>query len=396
MRAEKWTKAISAYCTGRGGTLVTPRITLGTDRAIFRCANGHQWEAKAEAVMQLKTWCPHCAGMTPRTLDELRFIAESRGGRLLSTVYVNVDATYNFECVLGHQFSNMFKKVERGQWCPTCNKGRISEEVSRTTFEQLFGVPFQKKRPQWLRNSRGRIMELDGANFELNLAFEYQGAQHFEKTHLITDDVKLAQRIADDKTKVELCKEHGITLVVLTYKMQYEDFPSEIRQQLISADYPIALIDFDKPIDLARAYVRIDRLEELRVLLATKNIKVLSDKWLGVGHRYSLHCLTCNHRWQAQGNSFFNQRKVTGCERCGHVAGANKLRLGLDDLRKFAAARGGELLSDIYTRRIDYYLWRCSFGHEFEGNYNTMAYCNQFCPTCEGRTLRPARRKKQI
>ena len=395
-RAEKWTKAMRDYCAERGGTLVTPRITQIKDRVIFRCAESHQWEATAEAVKNLKTWCPHCAGMTPRTLDELRFIAESRGGRLLSTVYKNVDTTYNFECVLGHRFSNMFKKVEGGQWCPTCNKGHISEEVSRTTFEQLFGVPFQKERPQWLRNSRGRLMELDGANLELNLAFEYQGAQHFKKNLYITEDTKLVQRVADDETKVELCKEHGITLVILTHEMKYADFPSEIKQQLISANYSIARIDFDKPIDLAHAYVRIDRLEELRELLKPKQIEVLSNKWLSSDTSYSFRCLACEHEWKAKGQSFFNSRRVSGCDRCNRRLAGHMHRLDLDDLRAFAVTLGGELLSDTYTRRNAYYLWRCSTGHEFEGNYNNMAHRNQFCATCEGRTLRPARQKKQI
>lgn len=387
-RADKWTEVMSTYCAERGGELVTRRLTQIKDRATFRCAKGHEWEASAEAVKNLRTWCPHCAGQTLRTLDELRRIAESRGGFLLSTEYVNVDATYQFECVLGHRFSNMFKKVERGQWCPTCNKGRISEEISRTTMEQLFSAPFPKERPKWLRNSRGRLMELDGANFDLGLAFEYHGAQHFQKNYYVKEDAKLLQRQEDDNYKEELCRQHGIKLVILTHKMQYGEFPKHIKAQLEQFGYDVSSIDFERPIDLARAYVRNDRLGELRELLAPKQIEVLTSAWQGVNALYKLHCFICDHKWEARANMFFNSRRVAGCNQCSRRDAGERQRLTIDVLHAFAEKHGGKLLSDVYTQRRANYLWRCSAGHEFEGNYNNMKFRNQFCPKCEGRTTR--------
>jgi len=321
-------------------------------------------------------------------LDELRQITEARGGRLLSTEYSNVDTKYDFECVLGHRFSNSFKKVESGQWCPTCNKGRISEEVSRTTFEQLFGVPFQNERPQWLRNSRGRLMEIDGANLELGIGFEYHGAQHFRKNLYIKDDAKLAQRREDDVTKERLCREHGIALVVLTHEMTYPEFPEQIRKQLLEHGVDLSRVDFTAPIDLARAYVRTDRLEELRELLAPKNIEVLSTAWLGSDQPYDLKCHTCGYTWSALGNMFFNSRRVAGCDKCHRRKYGESLKLSLAPLVAYATSNGGELLSTDYVKRNHYYRWRCSVGHEFDGNFNNMKHRRQFCPVCEGRMKR--------
>ena len=385
--------AVQNYAESRGGTITTRQINSAKERVTFKCSNEHEWDSVAEAIINQRTWCPHCAGQTLRTLNELDQIAESRGGRLLSTAYVNVDAKYDFQCVLGHRFSNSFKKVEGGQWCPTCNKGKISEEVSRTVFEQLFGMPFQKERPQWLRNSRGRLMELDGANLELNIAFEYQGAQHFKKNLYMTDDTKLVQRIADDERKKQLCKRHGITLVVLTYEMHYANFPLEIKRQLIDAGYPLEALNFDKPIDLARAYIRNDRLEELRDLLGPKQIEVLSNKWLGSNASYDLKCLSCGHLWSASGNMFFNSRRVAGCDKCNRKKAGETQKLNMDALTEFAASFGGEVVSTAYVQRRYTYSWRCVAGHEFKGNFNNMAFRNQFCNVCEGRKLRPGKSK---
>ena len=391
---DRYLNTLRAYANSRGGYITTTLITSAKDRVAFQCAQNHEWSSVAEAIINQRTWCPHCAGQTPRTLKQLSLIAESRGGRVLSSEYVNVDTKYDYECVLGHRFSNSFKKVEGGQWCPTCNKGRISEEITRTTFEELFNAPFQKIRPLWLRNSRGRLMELDGANLELRLAFEYQGQQHFKKNLYIKDDEKLAQRIRDDKTKERLCADNGITLVILTHEMLYTNFPSEIQRQLISANYPVKDINFDKAIDLSKAYIRNDRLQELRDLLQPKNIEVLSTKWLGSDNPYDFKCLTCGHVWSALGNMFFNSRRVSGCLKCGHKRAGEAQKLNINVLRDFAAHFGGELVSTQYVRRRHTYKWRCVLGHEFEGNFNNMAHRKQFCSLCEGRTLRPRKTGK--
>jgi len=43
----------------------------------------------------------------------------------------------------------------------------------------MFNDIFPAQRPLWLINARGHQMELDGYCQKLNLAFEYQGEQHF-------------------------------------------------------------------------------------------------------------------------------------------------------------------------------------------------------------------------
>lgn len=57
--------------------------------------------------------------------------------------------------------------------------------------------------------------------------------------------------------------------------------------------------------------------------------------------------------------------------------------LTIDEIKKAAAFRGGELLSteipDIYTP----VKWKCAFGHEFEMSVNTVLRGGHWCPECE-------------
>lgn len=388
---QKNYELLEGVAKSQGGLLLSEEPAQMKQKFRFRCSQGHEWEAQGTSVLRQGTWCPKCAGNSLRSLEELRQIVTARGGELLSEVYEGVDATYEFKCNLGHEFANMFKKVEGGQWCPTCNRGTKSEEITRTYFEELFGVPFRKARPKWLRNSRGRQMELDGYSPELQIAFEYQGIQHFKDFGLYKSD--LNQRITDDELKFQLCQERGINLFYLTYKDSYDNFAKLIQAQAEAFHLGFPEETFKRQVDLSKAYLRDDRLEELRGLLAPKQIKVLSNVWLTSDSKYDLECNVCGNVWQARGNAFFNRRSVAGCGKCARKKSGEAQRGSLKDLEQFAAKFGGEVLSGEYVKRRHDYLWRCSKGHEFERNFNNMAFRQQFCPTCEGTAVRNSRRK---
>ncbi len=375
---------VRAYVKLRGGEVLTEGRLVSNGRLDVRCKCGYEWNVGVGPLYQQQTWCPKCAGNLPRSLGELRTIAEARGGKLLSKLFTNVDATYDFECSLGHSFSNTFKHVEsRGQWCPTCNKPTKSEEIARETLRQIFGFKFPKVRPDWLRNSRGYKMELDGFSEELKIAFEYQGIQHFKSTTLFNTD--LSTRIEDDKRKVELCQQHNIRLLILTYEHGYEEFPAVIKQQLDKSGFDTSRYDFNKTIDLDKAYIRDDRVLELKALLQPKGVEVISKKWLTSDAKYEFRCRVCGHRWKARGNAFFNSRSVAGCNKCARAKAGESNKLDIEELRAFAASHGGKLLSTEYVRRNHTYQWQCHYGHFFSENFNNMAYRNQFCPECEGR-----------
>ena len=374
------------YAQSRGGKVLAESISKKSEYVDWECSKGHIWSQPTGGVIRNASWCPICGGNAPRTLEDLRKVVESRGGKLISTEYKNVDASYDFECSRGHKFSNRFSKVVNGgQWCPRCNKGSKSEEICRITFEQIFGFDFPKARPKWLRNSRNNQMEIDGYCEELGIGFEYQGTQHFSKQFYGTS---LEKRIADDEIKAKLCQEHGIHLFIIDYKMDYYEFPNQMFQQALRFGIDVSRFNFAQDIDINKAYIRDDRLPILIEILKKKQITVLSTKWIGVRDKYEFRCDVCGHEWAATGSHFFNTRRVGGCQKCSYAAVGDINRLDLDEIHEFAKKHGGVCLSESYGHIKQKYKFRCSRGHEFEDIYNNMKFRDRFCPTCEDRFMK--------
>lgn len=107
------------------------------------------------------------------------------------------------------------------------------ETECRQVAEQLTGLPFPKRRPDFLRNeiTGGHNLELDCFNEDLKIAIEYNGEQHykyipyFHKTKDTFYNVKYR-----DEMKKRMCEENGIRLIVVPYTVH--DIKSYLTDEL--------------------------------------------------------------------------------------------------------------------------------------------------------------------
>lgn len=74
-------------------------------------------------------------------------------------------------------------------------------------------------RPKWLDG-----LELDIYIPALNLAFEYQGIQHFKPIEHWGGDIQLQKQQEYDKKKIELCKIKNITLIHINYDEELTEY----------------------------------------------------------------------------------------------------------------------------------------------------------------------------
>lgn len=154
------------------------------------------------------------------TIEKCQQVAEQRGGKCLSTEYKNNSNKMLWECDKGHQWESCFKNIKNNNgWCPYCS-GYRSEELARTLMEELYGEKFQKVRPEWLGGLEldGYNEDLK-IGFEYNGIQHYQYIPHFHRNGI--EDLYKQQK--NDHKKYEICKKQGIHLIVIPNEYSYQD-----------------------------------------------------------------------------------------------------------------------------------------------------------------------------
>ncbi|WP_299249468.1 hypothetical protein [uncultured Aquimarina sp.] len=148
--------------------------------------------------------------------------AHSKGGKCISIFYKNNKQKLTWKCADGHIWEARPNDVISGNsWCNKCNIN-YTEEKCRFILEQLLDVKFPQKFRflKGIKNSLDKniSLDLDGYSSELNVAFEYNGEQHYKYIphfHRNIDSFEF-QKERDELKKIA-CNKVGIHLLIIPY-----------------------------------------------------------------------------------------------------------------------------------------------------------------------------------
>ena len=281
------------FALEKGGKCLSKKYKSLNHKLEWQCSEGHIWEAKVSSVIFDHTWCPVCASKKNKlrlskvaksrqhTIEMMQDLAAKKNGKVISTKYINCHSNLTWQCAKGHIWDAKPNNIQQGKWCPICSSSR-SEKLCRITLEQLFEKPFPKSRPTWLINREGNRMELDGYNKELGIAFEYNGEQHLEINHFSPTQEILDKRIRDDWDKVDLCHQHNIKLLVITYRFNLDELSQIIEMGLSRLGVDTSTIDFTKKIDTSDLYEEEKKTSSMRVVGIRKKATHPNQQDLGI------------------------------------------------------------------------------------------------------------------
>lgn len=111
---------VAAFALKKGGKLLSTSYQGALINLDWQCAKGHTFSQRPTNILTMGTWCPKCATNNPPNINEIAQLADARGGKLLSTTYVNSKTKLNWECRYGHQWPALYSNIKKGRWCPTC------------------------------------------------------------------------------------------------------------------------------------------------------------------------------------------------------------------------------------------------------------------------------------
>ncbi len=177
------------------------------------CKNNHKFTSRLNDIVS-GYGCPECSRVKVPDISKLQAHAESLGGKLISTKYINCDTKYEWSCSKNHTWTATWHMISGGNWCPYCKKCKTEFECKQI-IEQLTGKQFNKCRIIPFNNSK---LELDGYNEELKIAFEYNGIQHYTLCNWLHKTKKeFEYQKEKDTFKKIWCKENNIKLISIPY-----------------------------------------------------------------------------------------------------------------------------------------------------------------------------------
>lgn len=103
-----------------GGECVSDTYINSYTKLLWRCHEGHEWEATPNRIRS-GAWCPTCSHGMRGSLDAMRNLAIERGGECISDTYENHKQRLRFRCSRGHVFTTRGTAVKSGIWCPICD-----------------------------------------------------------------------------------------------------------------------------------------------------------------------------------------------------------------------------------------------------------------------------------
>ena len=107
----------------RKGECLSDQYDGGKANLIWKCNLGHIWQATPSSIKNRGAWCHECGGSSKLTIEQMQALAKLKGGKCLSTVYVNARTKLLWECDIGHQWFAAPDKIKNAErWCKACAK----------------------------------------------------------------------------------------------------------------------------------------------------------------------------------------------------------------------------------------------------------------------------------
>ena len=116
---DNYLKKMQKLAEVKGGKCLSETYVNAKTKLKWKCSCGNIWKSVSGNIQQGR-WCPVCAGVQKNTIEEMKELAESKGGKCLSEVYINAHTKLWWKCSEKHRWKASSNSIQQGQWCPEC------------------------------------------------------------------------------------------------------------------------------------------------------------------------------------------------------------------------------------------------------------------------------------
>ncbi|MEK6905645.1 MAG: hypothetical protein AABX24_04555, partial [Nanoarchaeota archaeon] len=116
-------KELQDIANSKEGKLLSETYLGSYKKLEWECKEGHKWKAVPNGIKNGR-WCAYCSDNVKLTIEGIRKIAESKGGKCLSQTYVNSKTKLKWQCKEEHVWEAYVYNIKSGYWCRKCAKSK--------------------------------------------------------------------------------------------------------------------------------------------------------------------------------------------------------------------------------------------------------------------------------
>lgn len=362
---------MASLASERGGRCISTLYVNSVTPLLWKCGVGHKWKAAPASIRQ-GSWCPTCAGVKRGTIQEMHGIAESRGGSCISDKYVNTETKLHWGCRAGHEWNAAPLHIKRGHWCPVCAR------VARLTLQEMNSIAVRRSGHCLSAEYLGSANPL---RWKCALGHEWDARPSSIKSGNWCPYCA-SNRELDLEQMRQIARERGGRCLATAYRNGRTPLLWECSQRHQWRARPEDIKGGTRKkgswclecYNARRIFHPKHDLQTMRELARSRGGQCLSAAYTGSKTKLTWQC-AFEHEWEARPVSVL---QGTWCPLCAH-----NQRLELCALQKIAASRGGDCLSQTYVNERTALAWYCAAGHLWSATPGKVKR-GSWCPKCAG------------
>lgn len=178
---EEQLERLKEISISKGGMLLSTVFISAKTKYSFKCKDEHLFELTSDKIVSRGDWCPYCAGRYGDFQEYYKDLIENVHNGKMLTNYISSAKPIKCECENGHVFYPIPSNLSAGKWCGVCNisHGERAVETHLKENHITYKTQYTFKDLKGIRN----VLSFDFAVFKedgsLACLIEYDGEQHF-------------------------------------------------------------------------------------------------------------------------------------------------------------------------------------------------------------------------
>lgn len=204
-------------------TIISKKYNGNKRKLELKCKKHGIFSIIFNSLQRNNSGCKKCANTSisennTYLYDKVKmYIEKNTKYKLISRKYKSSKIKMTLSCGKHGHFKIRFNDIQQKHGCLKCSFEQTEskgERECRKVFEKMTGKKFDNINLEFMINPEtGKKLQLDGYCKELNMAFEYDGRQHYEPIDFFGGVRGLQKTQKRDSIKNELCKNNDIVLI---------------------------------------------------------------------------------------------------------------------------------------------------------------------------------------